>query len=119
MYRFLLTPRWLGGLALAIAAAVVMVFLGIWQWHRYEERSAVNNRIDAADTVAAVRKLVEQDNVLLMADSIGTPNCEAVMSYLQERKIPVIACGTQTRGSLWPKPSRITMSGRISRGWAF
>jgi cytochrome oxidase assembly protein ShyY1 len=54
VYRFLLTPRWLGGLALAIAAAVVMVFLGIWQWHRYEERSAVNDRIDAADTVAAL-----------------------------------------------------------------
>jgi cytochrome oxidase assembly protein ShyY1 len=31
-----------------------MVFLGIWQWHRYEERSAINNRIDAADTVAAL-----------------------------------------------------------------
>jgi cytochrome oxidase assembly protein ShyY1 len=53
VYRFLLRRKWLGGLALAIAAAVVMVFLGIWQWHRYEERSAVNNRIDAADTVAA------------------------------------------------------------------
>jgi cytochrome oxidase assembly protein ShyY1 len=52
VYRFLLSPRWLGGLALAIAAAVVMVFLGIWQWHRYDERTAVNNRIDAADTVA-------------------------------------------------------------------
>jgi cytochrome oxidase assembly protein ShyY1 len=54
VYRFLLRPKWLGGLALAIAAAVVMVFLGIWQWHRYEERSAINNRIDAADTVAAL-----------------------------------------------------------------
>jgi cytochrome oxidase assembly protein ShyY1 len=54
VYRFLLSPRWLGGLALAIAAATVMVFLGIWQWHRYEERTAVNNRIDAADTVAAL-----------------------------------------------------------------
>jgi cytochrome oxidase assembly protein ShyY1 len=54
VYRFLLRPKWLGGLALAIAAAVVMVFLGIWQWHRYEERSAVNNRIDAAETVAAL-----------------------------------------------------------------
>lgn len=53
MYRFLLKPRWLGGLALAIAAAVTMVFLGIWQLHRYEERTAINNRIDAADSVQA------------------------------------------------------------------
>src|SRR5262245_15099290 len=31
-----------------------MVMLGNWQLHRYQERSAVNNRIDAADSVAAV-----------------------------------------------------------------
>jgi cytochrome oxidase assembly protein ShyY1 len=54
VYRFLLTPRWIGGLALAVAAAVVMVFLGVWQLHRYEERTAINNRIDSADSVQAV-----------------------------------------------------------------
>ena len=54
MYRFLLTPRWIGGLALAVAAAAVMVFLGVWQLHRYEERTAINNRIDSADAVQAV-----------------------------------------------------------------
>jgi cytochrome oxidase assembly protein ShyY1 len=55
VYRFLLTPRWLGGAALAVAAAVVMVMLGNWQLHRYEERTAINDRIDAADSVEAVR----------------------------------------------------------------
>jgi cytochrome oxidase assembly protein ShyY1 len=54
VYRFLLTPRWLGALALAVAAAVAMVFLGVWQLHRYEERAATNDRIDAADSAAAV-----------------------------------------------------------------
>lgn len=54
MYRFLLTPRWLGAAALTIAASVVMVFLGNWQLHRYHERSAINARIDAADSVQAV-----------------------------------------------------------------
>ncbi|MCY1144707.1 SURF1 family protein [Actinoplanes sp. Pm04-4] len=54
MYRFLLSPRWLAALALAVAAAVVMVMLGNWQLRRYEERSAINDRIDAADSVAAV-----------------------------------------------------------------
>jgi cytochrome oxidase assembly protein ShyY1 len=53
VYRFLLTPRWLAGAALAVAAAVVMVFLGTWQLHRYHERSAINDRIDAADSVRA------------------------------------------------------------------
>jgi cytochrome oxidase assembly protein ShyY1 len=54
VYRFLLTPRWLGGLALAVAAAWVMVLLGNWQLHRYEERSAANHRIDAAAAAPAV-----------------------------------------------------------------
>ncbi|TDC28741.1 SURF1 family protein [Micromonospora sp. 15K316] len=47
MYRFLLTPRWLGYLALALVAAVVMVFLGNWQLDRYQGRTEINERIDA------------------------------------------------------------------------
>ncbi|MCO8277844.1 SURF1 family protein [Actinoplanes sp. TRM 88003] len=54
MYRFLLSPRWLAAAALAVAAALVMVMLGNWQLRRYEERSATNDRIDAADSIAAV-----------------------------------------------------------------
>ena len=54
MYRFLLTPRWLGALALAVAAAVVMVQLGNWQFSRYHERSAINARIDAAEEAPAL-----------------------------------------------------------------
>jgi len=54
VYRFLLTPRWLGLLALTLAAAAVMVLLGSWQLHRYRERAATNERIDAAARVAPV-----------------------------------------------------------------
>jgi cytochrome oxidase assembly protein ShyY1 len=55
VYRFLVNPRWLGGAVLAIAASVVMVLLGNWQLHRYQERSGINHRIDTADSTAAVR----------------------------------------------------------------
>ncbi|MGW0430991.1 SURF1 family cytochrome oxidase biogenesis protein [Micromonospora sp. NPDC003197] len=48
MYRFLLTPRWLGILALTLVAATVMVLLGNWQLSRYQTRSAINDQIDAA-----------------------------------------------------------------------
>lgn len=54
MYRFLLTPRWLGGFALAVAASAVMVLLGNWQLSRYHERSESNARIDAAAMAAPV-----------------------------------------------------------------
>lgn len=48
MYRFLLTPRWLGLAALTLVLAGVMVGLGDWQLHRYRDRSAINERVDAA-----------------------------------------------------------------------
>lgn len=40
MYWFLLTPRWLGGLALAVVLAAVCVLLGTWQWDRREQAAA-------------------------------------------------------------------------------
>ncbi|MEU4239954.1 SURF1 family protein [Actinoplanes sp. NPDC026619] len=54
MYRFLLTPRWLGAAVLTVVASVIMVMLGNWQLHRYHERTAINDRIDAADSTQAV-----------------------------------------------------------------
>jgi len=54
VYRFLLTPRWLGFAALIGVAAVVMVQLGNWQLHRYQQRSATNERIDESSRVAPV-----------------------------------------------------------------
>lgn len=48
MYRFLFSARWLGLIALMLATAATMVGLGMWQLSRYQERSAINDRIDAA-----------------------------------------------------------------------
>jgi cytochrome oxidase assembly protein ShyY1 len=48
VYRFLLTRRWLGFAALMATLAVVMVGLGNWQLDRYHQKSAINDRIDAA-----------------------------------------------------------------------
>jgi cytochrome oxidase assembly protein ShyY1 len=54
VYRFLTTPRWLGLAALMLAMAAVMVLLGNWQLDRYRQRTAINDRIDAAAVVAPV-----------------------------------------------------------------
>jgi len=62
------------------------------------ERGGVNGRkitvITADDayspprTVEQTRKLVEQDGVLFLADSVGTPTQLAVRQYLNDRKVP-------------------------------
>lgn len=54
MYRFLLSPRWLGYAALTVVLATVMVFLGLWQLSRYHQRADYNNRVDAAAAGAPI-----------------------------------------------------------------
>jgi cytochrome oxidase assembly protein ShyY1 len=39
VYRFLLTPRWLGGTVLAVAAIAACLWLGSWQLGRFEARA--------------------------------------------------------------------------------
>ncbi len=58
MYRFLWSARWLGGLAAALAVAAVMVLLGTWQYDRYQERSAINARIDAPGEPVPLARLL-------------------------------------------------------------
>jgi branched-chain amino acid transport system substrate-binding protein len=45
-------------------------------------------------TVEMVRKLVEQDGVLLMLNSLGTPTNTAVWHYLNQKKVPQLFVGT-------------------------
>ena len=53
MYRFLLTPRWLGITALALLAVPFCVFMGTWQLSRFEARVAAQHH--AAHTPAGDR----------------------------------------------------------------
>ncbi len=46
MYRFLLTPRWLGVTLLALLAIPFCVFMGTWQLGRFEGRVAAQHRQD-------------------------------------------------------------------------
>lgn len=68
MYRFLLSPRWIGLGVLMILAAVVMVLLGLWQLDRYHTRTEINARIDSAST----RQPASLDQVLSPPTASGT-----------------------------------------------
>ncbi|MFI6154055.1 SURF1 family protein [Kitasatospora sp. NPDC051170] len=52
MYRFLLTPRWLSGTALAVAAVAVCVWLGSWQLGRFEDRVSTHRENKQSATAA-------------------------------------------------------------------
>ena len=87
VYRFLLTPRWLGALALAVAAAAIMVQLGNWQLSRYHERSSTNARIDAA----------EQASPAPLASVLATPTAPGTAGPAPDEELA------------W---TRVTMTGR-------
>ncbi|MFI6499976.1 SURF1 family protein [Nonomuraea typhae] len=47
MYRFLLTPRWVALHVVVLLVIPAFVFLGRWQFGRFEERSANSERVTA------------------------------------------------------------------------
>ncbi|MGI5285342.1 SURF1 family protein [Nonomuraea polychroma] len=54
MYRFLLTPRWVALHLVVLLVIPAFVFLGRWQFGRFEERSANSERVTANIEAAPV-----------------------------------------------------------------
>jgi cytochrome oxidase assembly protein ShyY1 len=59
VYRFLLSPRWIGGTAAALVAIMVCLLLGSWQLGRFEERAATHKSGSAAATPADAQPLAQ------------------------------------------------------------
>jgi branched-chain amino acid transport system substrate-binding protein len=55
-----------------------------------------NDSYQPAKTVAAVKKLVEEDKVFALCGGLGTPNNLAVMDYLVQNNVPHVAPATGT-----------------------
>jgi branched-chain amino acid transport system substrate-binding protein len=53
-----------------------------------------DDAFNPAKTVEQTRKLVESDEVLFLAGSLGTPTSNAVRAYLNQRKIPQLFLAT-------------------------
>jgi branched-chain amino acid transport system substrate-binding protein len=64
--------------------------------------------------VEVTRKLVEQDQVLLMVGSIGTPGQLAVRRYLNDRKIPQLFIATGSTGFYQPDVSPWTLGNSVT-----
>lgn len=63
---------------------------------------SLDDGFNPAKTVEGVRRLVEQDEVLFLAGSLGTPTNQAVKAYLHARKVPLLFLATG--GSMWDNP---------------
>jgi len=61
-----------------------------------------NDSYAPAKTVAAVKKLVEEDKVFALVGGLGTPNNLAVMDYLVQNNVPHVAPATGTSALATP-----------------
>ena len=57
--------------------------------YKYED-----DEFDVAKTIQLTRKLVEQDDVLAIFNSVGTEHALAIRSYLNDRKVPQLFLGS-------------------------
>ncbi len=126
MLQILRQRRWLGFTAFAVAVLALCVVLARWQWGRYQERLAQNERLDAALAAPAVP--VE----LLLDARPSTPSTPGLPPELEWRE--VVAIGTfdaaseravrrrplDGRNGFWIVTPLVTESGvlLVNRGWA-
>lgn len=75
MYRFLLSPKWLGFHLLVVGAIVLMVNLGFWQLSRLDEKHDRNDRIEQRINQAPV-DLAELVPIELDAIDAPPPDAE-------------------------------------------
>ncbi len=62
-----------------------------------------------ANTVAAVKKLVEQDNIFALVRPLGTAQTAAILDYAAQKKLPVV--GIASGSSLWSTPFKKNVFG--------
>ncbi|MEV0613373.1 SURF1 family protein [Nonomuraea sp. NPDC050404] len=80
MYRFLFTPRWIALHVVVLLVIPAFVFLGQWQFGRFEERSANSERVTAnieaapvpLDRLAAVDRPAKEEDRFRRVTVAGT-----------------------------------------------
>ncbi|MBO1418895.1 SURF1 family protein [Streptomyces sp. FH025] len=124
MYRFLLTPRWLGGTALAVAAVVVCVWLGSWQLGRFEDRVTTHHETEQSLTASGetrpIDALLSPASPQVTTETVGKP-VSITGSYDTEHQLLVpnrVLDGKQGYYVLTPLRTADGHAVAVVRGWA-
>ncbi|MEV7776021.1 SURF1 family protein [Kitasatospora sp. NPDC086791] len=124
MYRFLLTPRWLGGTALAVAAVAVCLWLGSWQLGRFEDRVSTHNETKQAVTASGdarpIDALLDRATPQVTTETVGK-SVTVTGSYDAEHQLLVpnrVVDGKQGYYVLTPLRTADGHAVAVVRGWA-
>ncbi|MEV7597880.1 SURF1 family protein [Kitasatospora sp. NPDC089797] len=124
MYRFLLTPRWLGGTALAVAAVAVCLWLGSWQLGRFEDRVSTHQEtkqsLTASSEARPIDALLGTATPQVTTETVGKP-VTVTGSYDTEHQLLVpnrVLDGKQGYYVLTPLRTADGHAVAVVRGWA-
>jgi cytochrome oxidase assembly protein ShyY1 len=121
VYRFLLTPRWLGIHLLALVAVPVCVVLGLWQLSRYELHSHPHRTQVSADAAPSpLAPLIASGDRNGVGTDVGRRvSLSGTYDAAHQFVVPQRALNGRT-GSLILTPLRLDGSGgyvAVVRGW--
>ncbi|MFJ8474907.1 SURF1 family protein [Kitasatospora sp. NPDC094011] len=123
MYRFLLTPRWLGGTALAVAAVAVCLWLGSWQLGRFEDRVSAHQEtkqsLAASSEARPIDALLGPATPQVSTETVGKP-VTVTGSYDTEHQLLVpnrVLDGKQGYYVLTPLRTADGHAVAVVRGW--
>ncbi|MBV6696916.1 SURF1 family protein [Kitasatospora aureofaciens] len=124
MYRFLLTPRWLSGTALAVVAIAVCLWLGSWQLGRFEDRVSSHRETGRSVTDTSeprpIDALLTPAGPQVTTDTVGKP-VTVTGSYDQAHQLLVpnrTLDGKQGYYVLTPLRTADGHAVAVVRGWA-
>lgn len=124
VYRFLLTPRWLGGTALAVAAVAVCVWLGTWQLGRFEDKVSshtdISRSVSDAGEARPLGELLPADRPQVTTETVGravavTGTFDAASQLLVPNRT---VDGRQGYYVLTPLRTADARTVAVVRGWA-
>ncbi|MGW6914764.1 SURF1 family protein [Kitasatospora sp. NPDC054939] len=124
MYRFLLSPRWAGGTALAVAAVAVCLWLGTWQLGRFEDKVSshqeISQSVSDAGEVRPLGELLTTGEPRVSTTTVGravtvTGTFDAANQLLVPNRV---VDGKQGYYVLTPLRTADSRTVAVVRGWA-
>ncbi|KAA0234667.1 MAG: hypothetical protein JJLCMIEE_02231 [Acidimicrobiales bacterium] len=122
MYRFLLKPRWIVSHVLIGTLIFTMAGAAVWQWTRYNEEKAGEERLDARLAAAPVPlpDLVSVDDPYDVGDDLAGTRVVIEGTYLPEDEVTVRNRSLEGVPGSWVLTPLLTETGVavvVNRGW--